>query len=413
MSTTYDYIPITTDDHAAQYARILAHSFGRLESESTAWLERFGRESCRVLIADGRAVAGLIAIRMGQFFGGRRIDKIGVAAVGAAPEARGRGVATELMRRCILETHEQGIPISGLYPATQKLYRAVGYEQSGHRFEVRVPLGSIGIKDYELKVRPIEEADRPRVYALYAREAQNTDGNLDRPPILWDRIERPPPSRVDPARAFVIEGDGGAGEGGQRAIEGYVYLTQVMPPIPNRGKHEVHVHDMLAATPRAARRLWSFLAGYATLGPDLQFYGGPTHPLLATLPEQPYRMSNMLHWMTRIVHVDKALESRGYPAGLRAALVLNVKDSLIPANSGFYLLEVNDGRATVSRPAVAPPRGAAPMLTCSINGLATLYTAHLAPAALRSIGFIDGDNDAIRAAAAIFAGSTPWMSDMY
>ena len=48
-----------------------------------------------------------------------------------------------------------------------------------------------------------------------------------------------------------------------------------------------------------------------------------------------------------------------------------------------------------------------------INGLATLFTGFLHPAALRSIGFIDGDDDALRAAAAIFAGATPWMTDMY
>jgi len=408
----YEYVQVATDEHAAQYARILAHSFGRTETDTTAWVERSGRANCRVLLDRGKAVAGLIVIRMGQYFGGRAVPKIGISAVGAAPEARGRGVATELMRRCILETHEEGVAISGLYPATQKLYRAVGYEQSGHKFEIRVPLGSVGVKDHELAVRPLEEADKPRVRVLYASQARHIDGHLERAPISWDRIERPPPSRVDPARAFVIETDAAQGDSESGAIEGYVFLTQVMPAIPNRGKHEIHVHDMLAATPRAALRLWSFLAGYATLAPEMHWHAGPAHALLAMLPEQPYRMTNHMHWMTRIVDVQKALEARGYASGLRAGLRLAVTDPLVSTNAGEFLLEVSNGVGSVMRGPLAGS-GATPMLTASINGLASLFTGFLPPAALRSIGFVQGDDDALRVAGAIFAGSTPWMTDMY
>ncbi|MBC7772334.1 MAG: GNAT family N-acetyltransferase [Pyrinomonadaceae bacterium] len=410
-ASRFDYIPIATDEHAAQYVRILAHSFGRAESDSALWVERFDRANCRVLVENDKAVAGLIIIRMGQFFGGRSVPKIGVAAVGTAPEARGRGVATELMRRFVLETHAEGIPIAGLYPATQKLYRGVGFEQSGHKFDLRMPLGSVGIKDFELNVRPFEDADKPRIYAFYTREARQIDGHLDRAPINWDRIERPPPSRIDPARAFVVESDG-SGISKRGDIEGYVFLTQVMPPIPNRGKHEIHVHDMIAATPRASRRLWSFLAGYATLAPEMQWYTGPAHPMLAMLPEQPFRMTNQMHWMTRIIDVPRALEARGYLAGLSCVLRLQISDPLVPGNSGAFVMEVREGHAVVSRDRGLGSR-AATTLSATINGLAALFTGYLSPAALRSIGMIEGEEDALRTATAIFAGPTPWMPDMY
>jgi len=51
----------------------------------------------------------------------------------------------------------------------------------------------------------MEPSDRDAVIALYTNFARVNDGNLDRGPMAWDRIERPPPSRTDPARAFVIE----------------------------------------------------------------------------------------------------------------------------------------------------------------------------------------------------------------
>lgn len=78
----------------------------------------------------------------------------GVAGVGVAPEARGLGTAAELMRCALREMHAAGFPISGLYPAAQKLYRSVGYEQAGSRFEVRIPPQSIGLR------RPKNEGSR-------------------------------------------------------------------------------------------------------------------------------------------------------------------------------------------------------------------------------------------------------------
>ena len=42
---------------------------------------------------------------------------IGISAVGIAPAHLGRGAALALMERSMLELHDQGCPLSGLYPA--------------------------------------------------------------------------------------------------------------------------------------------------------------------------------------------------------------------------------------------------------------------------------------------------------
>lgn len=162
MKSAFTYEPAMSDADQAGYARVLAHSFARAEKDSAEWIARFPRRDTRVLKVGDRVVAGLIMIPMGQFYGGASVLMTGIAAVGTAPEARGRGVALEMMKRCVLELREMGVPISALYPATQRLYRLAGWEQSGHRCEVRLPLARIGIRDLELDVREMEDADRPR-----------------------------------------------------------------------------------------------------------------------------------------------------------------------------------------------------------------------------------------------------------
>jgi predicted acetyltransferase len=401
MESEMSYGPATTDAEQAGYARVLAHSFGRVEKESMEWIAKFPRGDTRVLKVGEKVVAGLILIPMGQFFGGASVPMTGVAAVGTAPEARGRGVALEMMQRCVLEMQGSGVPISGLYPATQRLYRMAGWEQSGHRFEVRVPLAKIGVREREMEVRPLEEADRARVQELYRATARHFDGNLDRAPIGWDRIERPPPNRTDPARAFVVEGHGG--------IEGYVYLTQQPPAVPQRGNHEVAVQDMLAATPGAARRLWTFLNSYATMANEMSWYAGPCHPMLAVLNEQPYQMTLHMHWMTRVVDVAKALEARGYAPGVRAAVGIEVTDELVGANNGSFVLEVSEGVGRVTK----GKNIAGPRVKTTVNGLAAMYTGYMSAAALRSVGMVEGDDEAMAALGAVFAGGVPWMTDMF
>ncbi len=401
MKSDFTYGPALTDADAAGYARVLAHSFGRQEKDSAEWIAKFGREDTRMLKSGDRVVAALILIPMGQYFGGVSVPMTGIAAVGTAPEARGRGVALDMMKRCVLELHAQGVPISGLYPATQRLYRLAGWEQSGHRFEARLPLDKIGIRDLSLDVRPMEDSDREQVYELYQSVARHFDGNLDRAPIVWDRIERPPPTRVDPARAFVVEGPEG--------IEGYIYLTQPQPAIPNRGKHEVAVHDMLASTARGARRLWTFLSSYGTMAAEMVWFTGPCHPLLAVLSEQPYKLTINHHWMTRVVDVPRALQARGYAPGLKMSLGLEVSDDLVQSNNASFLLEISGGMGRVTKGKTL----SGPRVRTTANALAAMYTGYMPAPTLRTVGMVEGDDDGMRAAAAAFAGGTPWMTDMF
>jgi predicted acetyltransferase len=307
------------------------------------------------------------------------------------------------------------VPISTLYPANQTLYRRLGYEQAGHRFEVRIPMQRISARvamrtrdGLTLREARSEGTAATRVRELSAQFAAACQGSLDRNELLWKRIELPPPNRTEPARLFLIERG--------RALEAYVYLTQVTQPTgAGAGRYDVFVQDMAAITPAATDRLWAFLAGYSTVGNDLVWMTGPTNPLLLALPEQTYKpMTLRDHWMLRLVNPKPALELRGWPAGLSAKLTLEVSDDLLRANTGRWSLSVADGQARVRKlDRAIKPRG--PLIKCDIGALATLYAGFQSAGQLAMVGRIQGSADSIELASSVLASTrgVPMLTDMF
>ena len=316
----------------------------------------------------------------------------GIAGVGVRPDHRGHGVANDLMSRTMNELHDQGMALSGLYPATQALYRQSGFEQAGHRFEINLRLESIRVRERAATMRRLEESDRPRVEALYRQVAQSRNGYLDRVEYLWDRVFRP---MGEATRGYgVFEGD---------ELEGYLYLK-------HRDKVDGFYHlsltDFIFSTPRAGRRLLSFLAGHSSMAGDVRWYGGPNDPAFYLLSEQRFKMLFRFYWMVRIVHLEAALAARGYPPGMEAELHLQVADDVIPGNNGTFVLTVSDGVGQSKK-------GGRGDLCIDIRGLSALYTGFLSAEALKTVGRIEGSGDVLRTASAIFAGPTPAMADMF
>ena len=48
-----------------------------------------------------------------------------------------------------------------------------------------------------------------------------------------------------------------------------------------------------------------------------------------------------------------------------------------------------------------------------MRGLGAIWTGHMRASSARVAGLVDGDDDALVAADAVFAGSPPWMSDAF
>src|SRR5207237_6924934 len=119
------------------------------------WMQCIGGDNLRILRDGDARVGGLGIYRFGQWFGGRSVPCAGIAGVGIAPELRGRGLATQMMRRALLDLAQDGPPLSCLYPATLELYRRAGYEVAGGRYEVRVPCSALPRLPRGARIEPI------------------------------------------------------------------------------------------------------------------------------------------------------------------------------------------------------------------------------------------------------------------
>ena len=374
-------------------AAVLSEAFTAPPDGVRRRLDLLGTERLRVLRKGGSVQAGLWLYDMGQFWGGRPVPMTGVAAVGVAPESRGGGSGFTLMKSAMEELRERGVALSALYPATQALYRKVGFDQAGIRYQVEIPSNLIGVRDRTLPVRPLTEDDIPAVRDAYRAFARERNGHLDRCDPIWFRIRRP---AEEPAKGYAVEEDG--------RITGYLYFTAHREPAPG---YDLRLSDMTASTPASARRLLTFLADHSSLARKIHWpVGSLAHPMIHLIPEQRYqgRMGDI--WMIRLVDLKAALEARGYPEGIRAKVELAVADEVLPGNAGRWTLEVEGGRGRVAA-------GGDGAIRIGARGLATLYSGFLTPWELALAGMLSGEAGTLAAAAAVFGGPTPGMPDMF
>ena len=392
MQRSFEYGPIMEAD-LVPYAALLDHAFSdNPTGPNTTWQQQAGLESFRVVRAGDQVAAGMGMLRMGQWFGGRSVPMSGIIGVVVAPEYRGTGVASYMMRSAMEEMRADGVALSSLYASTQTIYRKMGYEQAGHSISYRFPVSSLPTREQRLVVRAATPEDESEMHRLYTERARQTNGTLDRHPVLWEwkLRERPPVS------AYIVERDGVA--------EGYVVYNQRRRP-SDPGK-VIKIRDLVAATPDAGRQLLSFLGGHRRVADHLEWEGPAADPLLLLVTEQDYTASYFQQWMLRMLDVPAALTARGYPKGVSGEVHLAVLDDMLPANDGPVILSVADGRAEV-RP------GGEGTVVIDVRGLAALYSGYLPAAALRTVGYLKGPDDDLSLLTTLFAGPAPWMPDHF
>ncbi|QSQ23737.1 GNAT family N-acetyltransferase [Pyxidicoccus parkwayensis] len=391
-TTPGEYGPPRDEQELAAAADIMTQSYAMAPAAATTWTQRVGASGLRLLREGGHVAGTLVSIPMGQWYGGRNVPIIGVGGVGVSPVHRGRGTATRLMQNLLREAKASGAPLSTLYPATQPLYRRVGYEHSGARYEVRLQVPMLNVSERTLTLRPVEAKDEAAVAACYQRAAQGRQGWLARGPYVWGRVYAP---RDGTASGYLVEGASG--------VEGHLFVVRKSLA---GWRQELFLSDVVANTPAAARRILSFLGDHRSLVAEAVWFGGADDPLLLHVLEQTYTVKLDMYWMVRVLDVAKALEARGWPPGLSGALHLEVEDDLFPENRGRYVLEVSDGAARVRR-------GGDGSLRLHVRGLSPLYTGFHSAEALRMAGMLEADDATVRAAAALFSGPQPSIRDMF
>lgn len=387
MTSLYRYSSCSNSQELDRLGEIMSQCFCGSPSESERYLNLIGAENFRILRQGDKIIAGLAIYQMGQWFGGQNVPLAGIAAVGVASEARGKGAARELLTETIKEQYRSQTAISALYPATQTLYRQVGYEQGGSYCKWELPTASIQLKERDLSMCQVSLTESHLFENIYARQARINNGNLARNSAIWTRILEPNKEEI---YAYLI--------GSETAPEGYIIFTQ--------NETAIEIRDWALLNASAARRLWTFLSDHRSMIDKVTWLGASVNPWTLLLPEQTADIIRQKIWLLRIVNVPLALSLRGYPTQLEAELHLEVRDDLIAANNGKFCLQVSQGRGEVIQ-------GGKGNFQIDIRSLASLYTSFLSPQQQQRLGYLQTTSEALETANLLFAGDRPWMADFF
>ncbi|HZX07767.1 GNAT family N-acetyltransferase [Kribbella sp.] len=343
-------------------------------------------EDRRILgVVDGEELVAAARIwPFEQWWGGRRVPMGGVAGVVVAPEYRGRGVGSLLMRGVLQRCVDKGYPLTGLYPATTVLYRHLGYEFAGSRYKFSfqaADLRTLGGRRTAVRRAGVADADRFLELASKAHEDRRSSG-----PLIWPRSEIVSWLEDEDTFAYVAE-------------DGFV--------VYNWSDGALSVDELIAGSEETARALWATVGSGSSIAKTVHAYCPPYDPIHLLAEHEAAGDTKINRWMLRLVDAPAALAARGYPAGAVLEADLRIEDPELPANTGDWHLSIAGGGAELK-----PAEPSADALRVGARGLAALY-AGTPLATLRGAGLATGGADLDPALDAVFGGLAPYMLDYF
>jgi predicted acetyltransferase len=377
-------------DQLEAVIRVRSRSFGHLAAtHRDQWMT-----DALEFIADGRffgvvdgdeVVAAARVWDFQQWWAGRQVRMAGVAGVVVAPEYRGRGVGSRLMRGVLERSREKGFALTALYPATVVIYRHLGYEFGGGRYRFAFPaadLRLLGGKEVSVRRAGADDAARVLELVAHAHSTGRTSGLLGWPlPKVAEWL-----------------GDD----------DNFAYLADDGFVVYNWDGSDLCVDELIAGSEATARALWATVGSGSSIARTVHAYVAPHDPVHLLLGHEADKQAQLQRWMLRLLDAPAAIAARGWPPAVSLDVDLEINDAELAGNTGRWHLSVDGGAARLT-----PSTDSGAALRLGARGLAALY-AGTPLASLRTAGLAAGGStkdDALVDAA--FAGSAPYMLDYF
>jgi predicted acetyltransferase len=371
-------------------ARVGVAAFGSSVSDWEKYFDpaqnaRLNLEQVHVIEEDGEVRASTTVLPLESFVEGELRPMGGISAVMVHPAYRRRGYAGELMRAVLRDMRERDVALSLLSPFAHAFYRVFGYELATEDIEYRLKPADLPTSPEQSHLRAYREEDLSTLMALYETEAKRHTLSVRRSEGRWKECLADKDADV-----AVYERDAD--------VEGYI-LYKISGWQDRDPRRSLSVEEMVATTPRTRESLLSFMAGLDPQVYGIKLYtsrGEPLHPYLRSShvnakidPDQ----------MLRLVDVESAL---GYlQHASEAPLVLDVKDDVIPENTGEYTL--GDGK-------VVRGAEAGEGVSLDVRQLAQLYAGYLPARDLARHGLLQPSSPgALDLLDALFPQGDPWL----
>lgn len=330
--------------------------------------------------------------------GGATVSGAAISRVGVRADRTRRGVLTALLRTQLTQLREQGTTAATLRATEAVIYGRFGFGVATRGRTVAVDRGRAALHGHAPaggEVRLLDADGFTSVLpTVYAAVGVGRAGWIERWPGWWNRAARAQPDETRVAAVHT----------GPHGDDGFV-VYGVRRGHGHGEKSVLTVHDLVAGSPQALAGLWRFLLRIDLVDEvvaELRPLDEPVELLLANRRACQVRSVDDETWL-RLLHVPDALAARTY--GEADPVVIEVADTLLPANRGHYRISP-DGAKPTDEPA---------QLAMDVATLAAVYLGDVQPSTLAAAGLVEvADPAALPLADRLFAtGQVPWSGTYF
>jgi predicted acetyltransferase len=341
--------------------------------------------------------------------GCQALPAAGITWVSVLPSHRRRGVLRSLMRRQLADVRDRGEPLAVLWASESVIYSRYGYGRAMWHADFTLyrgegTLARTAPADSGLRLRIADpQAAMAELAKVYDAVLPSRPGFIARNEPRWQEVVYDPPDRrqgSSPLRCVLAEDDGGP--------RGYaLYSAQSewedQTALPGG---VLRVRELMSADPAAGATLWRDLLG-RDLTTEFRLPRRPLDDALLYQLADPRRARPRLKdalWV-RIIDVPEALAGRDYSVPVET--VIEVRDSLIPANAGRWRLNATGVAATAS---CVPAAGADADVALDVTELSAAYLGGTSLGALARAGLVTELRPGAlsQLSAAFFWDPVPW-----
>lgn len=360
------------------------------------------------------AVCSSFAFAM-QVPGGAHVPTGGLTWVAVHPGHRRRGLARALLHSHLRRTIEAGEVVSALYAAETGIYGRYGYEIASHTLSLSIGRGAglrevAGSADLRVELATFDPQTHGAVIDEVQRAAVRPGWiTRDTEALRAGHLVDWPSARRGAERLrFATVRDA---EGNPR---GYAEFRRAEKwSDDNSPEGTVKIREFVTLDAAASRALWGVLTDLDLMGstkvPSLAVDDPLVHQL-ADLRGVGMRRHDQL-WL-RILDLPGALQARRAQAPLD--MVLEIRDELVPANAGRWLVRTetaDDGTSDAAGLPIVVERTEAPAdVELDITDLAAVYLGGTSLGALAQAGRVTehAPGAVLRTSAALDWPVKPW-----
>lgn len=421
MDVSYSIRPVGNAELPA-FGQVSDHAFN--SSIAPAKMLEFDLlviEPERTLVAfDGdRAVGTTLAFSFGLTVpGGDAVGAAGISGVSVLPTHRRRGILSALMRRQLADIAAGSEPVAALFASESAIYGRYGYGAAADQHAFTFNRGDGRLRP--LPARAGHPAETPtlrlaepksavaEMKAVYEAVRPTRPGMLTRHDGWWESSVADPESLRQgnsPLRCVIAEDQSGP--------RGYA-LYAAKPDWGRDGMpaQVLFVRELFWTDPSAAAALWADLLSrdlVTEVRTRMRPADDPIQHLLADPRRTRTRVSDGL-WI-RIIDLPEAMARRRYSCSVD--LVIEVADSLLPANEGRWRL-VAGGLADDSKPACERTSADAD-ITLPVAALGAAYLGGTRLGGLQAAGQVAEHRPGALAelSAAMWWDPAPWSPMMF